>query len=81
MLSLPREFMEPWEIEPLTEEEAAAYEARSEKFRWFGKVTLAIMMSTMILTWVTKYFFRPFCKFMNPLRLAPYMHQSFHRHR
>ena len=57
MLSLPREFMEPWEIEPLTEEEAAAYEARSEKFRWLGKVTLAIMMSTMILTWVTKYFF------------------------
>ena len=57
MLSLPREFMEPWEIEPLTEEEAAAYEARSEKLRWFGKVTLAIMMSTMILTWVTKYFF------------------------
>ena len=49
--------MEPWEIEPLTEEEAAAYEARSEKIRLFGKVTLAIMMSTMILTWVTKYFF------------------------
>ncbi len=57
MLSPPRDFMDPWEIEPLTEEEAAAYEARSEKFRWFGKVTLAIMMSTMILTWVTKYFF------------------------
>ena len=57
MLSPPRDFMDPWEIEPLTEEEAAAYEARSEKFRWFGKVALAIMMSTMILTWVTKYFF------------------------
>ena len=57
MLSLPREFMEPWEIEPLTEEEAAAYEARSEKFRWFGQGALAIMMSTMSLTGGTKYFF------------------------
>tara|TARA_B100001029_G_scaffold177280_1_gene181692 strand:+ start:1007 stop:1168 length:162 start_codon:yes stop_codon:yes gene_type:complete len=49
--------VEPWEIEPLTEEEAAAYEARSEKFRMFGKVTLAIMMTTMMITWVTKYLF------------------------
>ena len=57
MLSPPRRFMEPWEIEPLTEEEAAAYEARSERFRMFGKVTLAIMMTTMMITWVTKYFF------------------------
>ena len=57
MLSPSRSTMEPWEIEPLTEEEAAAYETRSEKFRLFGKVNLAIMMSTMILTWVTKYFF------------------------
>jgi hypothetical protein len=49
--------MEPWEIEPLTEEEAAAYEARSERMRRYGKITLAIMMTTMMITWVTKYFF------------------------
>ena len=57
MLSPLRRAVEPWEIESLTEEEAAAYEARSEKFRMFGKVTLAIMMTTMMITWVTKYFF------------------------
>jgi len=57
MLSPLRRAVEPWEIEPLTEEEAAAYEARSEKFRMFGKVTLAIMMTTMMITWVTKYLF------------------------
>tara|TARA_B100001250_G_scaffold329803_1_gene294559 strand:+ start:397 stop:558 length:162 start_codon:yes stop_codon:yes gene_type:complete len=49
--------MEPWEIEPLTEEEAAAYDARSERMRQFGKVVLAISMATMMITWVTKYFF------------------------
>ena len=49
--------MEPWEIEPLSEEEAAAYEARSERMRKVGKVILAIMMTTMLITWVTKYFF------------------------
>ncbi len=49
--------MEPWEIEPLTEEEAAAYEVRSERMRQFGKVILAISMTTMMITWVTKYFF------------------------
>tara|TARA_X000001036_G_scaffold62109_1_gene52339 strand:+ start:1973 stop:2134 length:162 start_codon:yes stop_codon:yes gene_type:complete len=49
--------MEPWEIEPLTEEEAAAYEARSERMRQFGKVVLAISMTIMMITWVTKYFF------------------------
>ena len=82
MLSLPREYMEPWEIEPLTEEEAAAYEARSEKFRWFGKVTLAIMMSTMILTWVTKYFFMALLYIHeSPSVGTVYAHQSFHRHR
>ena len=57
MLSPLRRSVESWEIEPLTEEEAAAYEARSEKFRMFGKVTLAIMMTTMMITWVTKYLF------------------------
>ena len=49
--------MEPLEIEPLSEEEAAAYEARSERMRKIGKVVLAISMSTMMITWVTKYFF------------------------
>ena len=49
--------MEPWEIEPLTEEEAAAYDARSERMRRIGRMALAIMMTTMIITWVTKYFF------------------------
>lgn len=49
--------VEPWEIEPLTEEEAAAYEARSERMRRIGKVVLAISMATMMITWVTKYFF------------------------
>ena len=49
--------MEPWEIEPLSEEEAAAYEARSERMRMVGKVVLAIMMTVMLITWVTKYFF------------------------
>ena len=57
MLSPLRRSVESWEIEPLTEEEAAAYEARSEKFRMLGKVTLAIMMTTMMITWVTKYLF------------------------
>jgi len=49
--------MEPWEIEPLSEEEAAAYEARSERMQRIGRVVLAIMMSTMLIIWVTKYFF------------------------
>ena len=49
--------VEPWELEPLSEEEAAAYEARSERMRKIGKVVLAISMSTMMITWVTKYFF------------------------
>ncbi len=49
--------MEPWEIEPLSEEEAAAYEARSERMRRIGKMTLAIMMTTMMVTWVAKNFF------------------------
>ena len=49
--------VEPWEIEPLTEEEAAAYEARSERMRRIGKMVLAISMTTMMITWVTKYFF------------------------
>tara|TARA_B100001029_G_scaffold4176_1_gene3032 strand:- start:1551 stop:1712 length:162 start_codon:yes stop_codon:yes gene_type:complete len=49
--------MEPWEIEPLTEEEAAAYEARSERMRQYGKMVLAIMMTTMMITWVAKNFF------------------------
>ena len=49
--------MEPWEIEPLTEEEAAAYEARSERMQRIGKMTLAIMMATMMITWVAKNFF------------------------
>tara|TARA_B100001245_G_C22564148_1_gene281326 strand:+ start:254 stop:415 length:162 start_codon:yes stop_codon:yes gene_type:complete len=49
--------MEPWEIEPLSEEEAAAYEARSELMRRIGRVTLAIMMATMMITWVAKNFF------------------------
>ena len=49
--------MEPWEIEPLSEEEAAAYEARSELMRRIGKMVLAVMMTTMLITWVTKYFF------------------------
>ena len=49
--------VEPWEIEPLTEEEAAAYEARSERMRRIGKMVLAISMTMMMITWVTKYFF------------------------
>lgn len=49
--------MEPWEIEPLSDEEAAAYEARSERMRRIGKITLALMMSTMMITWVAKNFF------------------------
>jgi hypothetical protein len=49
--------MEPWEIEPLTEEEAAAYDARSDRMRRIGKMTLAIMMTTMMITWVAKNFF------------------------
>ncbi|MDP6324641.1 MAG: hypothetical protein QF722_01960 [Candidatus Thalassarchaeaceae archaeon] len=49
--------MEPWEIEPLSEEEAAAYEARSERMRRIGRMTLAIMMTTMMVTWVAKNFF------------------------
>jgi hypothetical protein len=49
--------MEPWELEPLSDEEAAAYEARSERMGRFGKMLLAIMMSTMMITWVAKNFF------------------------
>jgi hypothetical protein len=49
--------MEPWEIEPLSEEEAAAYEARSERMRRIGRMTLAIMMTAMMVTWVAKNFF------------------------
>tara|TARA_B110000438_G_scaffold297507_1_gene343999 strand:+ start:316 stop:477 length:162 start_codon:yes stop_codon:yes gene_type:complete len=49
--------MEPWEIEPLSEEEAAAYDARSERMRRIGRMALAIMMTTMMVTWVAKNFF------------------------
>ncbi len=49
--------MEPWEIEPLSEEEALAYEARSERTRKIAKVLFAVMMSSMMITWVAKNFF------------------------
>ena len=49
--------MEPWEIEPLSEEEALAYERRSEKMRQFAKVIFAVMMTSMMITWVAKNFF------------------------
>ena len=49
--------MEPWEIEPLSEEEALAYEMRSERMRRIAKVTFAIMMASMMVTWVAKNFF------------------------
>jgi hypothetical protein len=49
--------MEPWELEPLSDEEVAAYEARSERMQRIGKITLAIMMTTMMITWVAKNFF------------------------
>ncbi|MDP6906410.1 MAG: hypothetical protein QF440_03230 [Candidatus Thalassarchaeaceae archaeon] len=49
--------MEPWGIEPLSEEEALAYEMRSEKMRRLAKVTFAIMMTCMMVTWVGKNFF------------------------
>ncbi len=49
--------MEPWEIEPLSEEEAAVYEAKSERTRRIGKVVLAVTMTAMLIVWVTKYFF------------------------
>ncbi|MED5486105.1 MAG: hypothetical protein VYB40_00175 [Candidatus Thermoplasmatota archaeon] len=49
--------MEPWEIEPLSDEEMAAYEARSELFQRIGKITLALMMTTMMITWVAKNLF------------------------
>ncbi len=49
--------MEPWEIEPLSEEEMAAYEARSELFQRMGRIALALMMASMMITWVAKNLF------------------------
>ncbi len=52
-----RKAMEPWEIEPLSEEEALAYERRSERMQHIAKVIFAVMMTSMMITWVAKNFF------------------------